>query len=98
MGGFNNQIMSAIQRRDKLYKKFEHFGLEADKYNFEVAEMHLHKMILKKRKNYIEQELAKNRSKLKDLYFKYTRSSFKQRGYKSTRSTGKRKHLQKVLL
>ena len=29
--------------------------------------MHLRKMILKKRKNYIEQELTKNRSKLKDL-------------------------------
>ena len=29
------------QRRDKLYKKFKHFGLETDKDNFKVAKMHL---------------------------------------------------------
>ena len=31
---FHNQIVSAIQRRDKLYKTFKHSGLETDKDNF----------------------------------------------------------------
>ena len=34
---FDNQIMSAIQRRDKLYKTFKHSGLETDNDNFKVA-------------------------------------------------------------
>ena len=29
--------MSAIQRWDKLYKKFKHSGLETDKDNFKVG-------------------------------------------------------------
>ena len=33
---FDNQIMSAIQRRDKLYKKFKYSGLETDKNSFKV--------------------------------------------------------------
>ena len=45
----DNQIVSAIQRRDKLYKKFKHSGLETDKDNFKVAKMHLQKTILKKK-------------------------------------------------
>ena len=28
---FDSQIVSAIQRRDKLYKKFKHSGLETDR-------------------------------------------------------------------
>ena len=31
---FNNQIISEIQRRNKLYKKFKRSGLETDKDNF----------------------------------------------------------------
>ena len=46
---FDNQIMSAIQRRNKIYKKFQRSGLETDKDNFKVAKMHLQKMILRKR-------------------------------------------------
>ena len=34
---FDNQIVSAIQRRDKLYKKFQHSGVETDEDNFKVA-------------------------------------------------------------
>ena len=49
---FDNQIVSAIQRRDKLYKKFKHSGrLETDKDNFKDAKMYLQKMILKKNLN-----------------------------------------------
>ena len=44
---FDNQIISAIQKRDKLLKKFRHSGVETDKDNFKVIKMHLHKMILK---------------------------------------------------
>ena len=46
---FLNQIVSAMQRRDKLYKKFKHSGLETDKDNFKVAKMYLQKIILKKK-------------------------------------------------
>ena len=60
--------MSAIQRRDKLYKKFKHAGLETDKDNFKVAKMQLQKMILKKKKFYFEEDLGKNRNKPKKLW------------------------------
>ena len=66
--GFDNQIVLAIQRRDKLYKKFKQSGLETDKHNFKVAKMHLQKMILKKKKSYFEEELGKNRNKPKELW------------------------------
>ena len=65
---FDNQIESAIQRRDKLYKKFKHSGLETDKDNFKVARMHLQKMILKKKKSYLEEELGKYRNKPKEIW------------------------------
>ena len=52
---FNNQIVSAIQKRDKLYKNFKHSSLETDKDNFKVAKVHLQKMILKKKKSYFEE-------------------------------------------
>ena len=71
---FDNQIVSAIQRRDKLYKKFKHSGLETDKDNFKVAKMHLKKMILKKKKSYFEEKLGENRSKPKELLRKTLRS------------------------
>ena len=65
---FDNQIVSAIQRRDKLYKNFKHSGLETDKDNFKVTKMHLQKMILKKKKSYSEVELGKNRNKPRKLW------------------------------
>ena len=57
---FDNQIVPAIQRMDKLGKKFKHSGLETDKENFKVAKMHLQKMILKKKKFYFQEEPGKN--------------------------------------
>ena len=65
---FDNQIMPAIQRRDKLYKKFKHSGLETDKDNFKITKMQLQKMILKKKKSYFEEELGKNRNKPEELW------------------------------
>ena len=65
---FDNQIVSAIQRRDKLYTKFKHSGLETDKDNFKIAKMHLQKMILKEKKSYFEEELDKIRDKPKELW------------------------------
>ena len=65
---FDNQIMSAIKGRDKLYKKFKHSGLETDQDNFEDTEMHLQKMIPEEKKSYFEEELAKNRNKPKELW------------------------------
>ena len=59
--------MSAIERRDRLYKKFKRFGLETDKNSFKVAIMHLQKMTPKKKKSYIEEELDNNRTKSKEL-------------------------------
>ena len=65
---FGNRIMSAIQIRDKFYKKFKYSGLENHKGNFKAAEMHLLKMILQKKKSFFENQLAKNRNKLKELW------------------------------
>ena len=65
---FDNQIVSAIYRRDKLCKKFEHSGLETDKDDFKVAKMHLQKLIPKKKKYYFEEELGKNRNKQKEIW------------------------------
>ena len=65
---FDNQIVSAIQRWDRLYEKFKHSGLETDKDNFKVAKMHLQKMILKKKKSYFEEELSQNRSKPNEFW------------------------------
>ena len=65
---FDNRLMSVIQRRDKLYKKFKHSGNETDKDNFKVAKMHLQKMILKKKKSFFKRERAKNRNKPKELW------------------------------
>ena len=62
---FDNQIVSAIQRWDKLYKKFKHSALETDKDNFKLGKTHLQKMILKKKKSYFEEKLGKNRNKPK---------------------------------
>ena len=64
---FDKQIVSAIQRQDKFYKKFKHSSLEPDKDNFKVAKMHLQKMILKKSKSYFEEELGKCSIKPKEL-------------------------------
>ena len=55
---FDNQIMSTIQRWDKLCRSV----------NILVVKMHSQKMILKKKKLYFEEELAKNMNKLKWLW------------------------------
>ena len=73
---FGNETVSAIHRRDKLYKKFKQSGLEIDKDNFKVAKMYLQKIILKKTKSYLEEELNKNRNKPKEL--KVSRLKFGQ--------------------
>ena len=65
---FNSQIVSAIQRRDKLYKNFKHSGRETDKDNFKVTKMHLQEMILRKKKSCFEEEIGKNRNKPKELW------------------------------
>ena len=46
--------MSAIQRWEELYKKFNYCGLKSDENNFKVAKMHFQQMILKKKKSYFE--------------------------------------------
>ena len=65
---FEYQIISAIQKWDKLYKKFKHSALETNKDNFKAAEMHLQKKILKKKKSHFEEELARTRNKAKELW------------------------------
>ena len=65
---FDNQTVPATQRWNKLYKKFKHSCLETDKDNFKDAKMHLQNMILKKNKSYLEEELAENRNKPKELW------------------------------
>ena len=65
---FGNQIVLAIQIRDKFYKKSKYSGLENHKGNFKAAEMHLLKMILQKKKSFFKNQLAKNRNKLRELW------------------------------
>ena len=78
---FDNEIISAIQRRNKLYKKFNFSGLKTAKDSFKTAKTHVQKLILKKKKSYFEEELAKNKNKPKYRLkvFKVTQSKFKQR-------------------
>ena len=64
---FDNQIVLAVKRRNKFYKKFKHSGLETNKDNFKVTKMPLQKMILKK-KSYYEEELVNSRNKPKELW------------------------------
>ena len=48
---------------------FKNSGLETtDQDKFKVTKIHLQKMILKKKKSYFEEELAKNRNKPKELW------------------------------
>ena len=56
---FDNKIVPAIHRQDKLYKMFKHYDLEIYKDDFKVAKMHLQKMILRKKKSYFEKELGR---------------------------------------
>ena len=60
-------------------KKFKHSGLETDKDNSKVANIHLQKMILKKKKSYIEEELGQNRTRPKELWKSLGLSSDKAR-------------------
>ena len=62
---FDHQIVSAIQRRNKLYTKFKHSDLETDKDNFKVTKTHLHKIILDIKKSYFEEKPGKNKNKAK---------------------------------
>ena len=87
---FDKQIVSAIQRRDKLYKEFKHSDLETDKDNFKVAKMHFQKMILKKKKSYFEEELGKNGNKPKEL-----RKTLKSLGLSSDKARQSKIYLKK---
>ena len=58
--------MSARQKQDKLFEKFEDSSLETDKDNFKATNMRLQKMILTKKKSYLE-EVAKNRNEPNEL-------------------------------
>ena len=50
--------MSATQKWSKLFEKFNHSALETDMENFKVDKIYLQKIILKKKKSYIEDELS----------------------------------------
>ena len=47
---FDNQIVSAMQRRNELYKKFKHPGIETDKNNFKSLKCTYRNLTLKKTK------------------------------------------------
>ena len=55
--------MSATQKWSKLFEKFNHSALETDMENFKVDKIYLQKIILKKKKSYIEEELNSSRWK-----------------------------------
>ena len=60
---FDNEIILAIQRRNKLYKEINSSRPETDKDNFKAAKTHLKKIMLYKKKTYFEDVLAKNKKK-----------------------------------
>ena len=96
---FDNQIVPAIQRRDKLYKKFKHSGLGTDTDNFKVAKMHLQKMILKKKKSYFERTLEGFKAtRSKSGQSKSMKNFSEEMWCYSCWSTGKRKYFQNVVL
>ena len=55
------------KNESKLFEKFNHSALETDMEHFKVDKIYLQKMILKKKKSYIEEELSKNSSRWKEF-------------------------------
>ena len=47
----DSETISTIRRRDKLFKKYNKFSLETEKYHFRSTRIALHKAISKKKKS-----------------------------------------------
>ena len=60
------EIISAVRRRDKLFKKYKKFGLETD--HFWSARMALKKAISKKKKFFFQEKIEKNANNSKELW------------------------------
>ena len=73
----DSETISAIHRRDKLFKKYRKSGLEAGKYHFQSAKMVLQKVISKKKKSFFQEKNEKNANHSKELW-----KAFKSLGIK----------------
>ena len=60
----DSETISAISRRDKLYKKYKKSGLETDKDHFLSAKIALQKAISKKKKSFFQEKIEKNANKM----------------------------------
>ena len=74
----DSETISAIRRRDKLFKKYKKSGLETDKDHFRSAKMALQKAISKKKKSFFQEKIEKNANNSKELW-----KAFKSLGIKS---------------
>ena len=64
----DSEIFSAIQKRDKLYKKFKKSGLETDKDLFRAAKISVQKAIKQKKKEYFHTKIEENTGNSKELW------------------------------
>ena len=65
---FDIDVLNAIRKRDKHYKKFKQSGKQIHKGNFKCAKLLLKKLIINKKKLYFEEKIAENRNNPKELW------------------------------
>ena len=64
----DTETISAICRRDKLFKKYKKSGLETNKDNFRSAKVAPHKAIFKKKKSFFQEKIEKSANNSKELW------------------------------
>ena len=64
----DSEAISAIHRRDKIFKKYKKPGSEKDKDHFQSSKMAIRKAISKRKKSYFQEKIEKNASKSKELW------------------------------
>ena len=65
---FDGEIADEIKNRDKLFRKFKKSKLQIDKDNYNAARHKLQKMIINKKRAFLENKLTESIGKLKDLW------------------------------
>ena len=65
---FDGEIADIIKNRDKLYKKFKKSKLQIDKDIYNAARYKLQKMIINKKRAFLENKLTESIGKPKGLW------------------------------
>ena len=76
----DSERISAICRRDKLFKKYKKSGLEIDKDHFRLAKMAFQKDISRKKKSFFQEKIEKNANNSTELW-----KALKSLGMKSSK-------------